>query len=220
MAAPASRRSRIMLSKSLTLIGSRFCVGSSKIRMSGSVSSVAAICAFWAMPRLSSSVLRAAPSARSSRSSQAAVRDRASARLSPLRRPRYSTASEVRTPRWSPRSFRQVADAAPQLKAGRLVVDANVPGVRRHDAHDGANGGGLSGPVGSEQAENFPRIDRERDIAHGGHIREGLAQTSDLKRGHGACLARPVECHACPGLTGSRRISQNAQVHQTKDRGS
>src|SRR5437588_869936 len=69
------------------------------------------------------------------------------------------------------RGLREQPDARPQLRSARTARRDRVPGdargagVRRVEAREHAERGGLAGAVRPEQAENLPALDRERDLS-------------------------------------------------------
>src|SRR5581483_8854437 len=87
--------------------------------------------------------------------------------------------------------FGQIADALPGLQrlAEHVVAGhSHGPRGRRHEAGDDAHGGRLSGPIGTQKAEDLALLHGEADVAHRQLVGVALAQV--LHFDHGATLRR------------------------------
>ena len=68
------------------------------------------------------------------------------------------------------------------------AVNGGAPAGRRHETGQHADRGGLAGPVGTEQSEDFAAFHREVEPLHGGEIPEHLPEPLTVNRwriGHG-----------------------------------
>jgi len=104
-----------------------------------------------------------------------------------------------------PEALRHVA----QMQLGGFRVDSHVqaidhdlPGIRTQHPGEHAHGGGFSGAIGTDQAQNLARLNAEIHSANGVHGAEALAQLAHL---HGKCDG--VRAH-CPA--GSKGIEASA----------
>jgi hypothetical protein len=58
--------------------------------------------------------------------------------------------------------------------------DSQGPRRRRDDAGGAAEGGGLARAVGSDQAHDLARLDREREVMDGGEVAIALGEAADF----------------------------------------
>jgi hypothetical protein len=85
-----------------------------------------------------------------------------------------------------------VADGVGQLPI-RLAVDPGAAGGRGDQAEQGAQGGGLAGPVGAQEADHGALVDFEAEVVDGEHVAEALGESLDGDDGHGLLLCpRPA----------------------------
>jgi len=70
--------------------------------------------------------------------------------------------------------FRQVADFVLAAVIEFFAHDFDFTRIRFDDVHHHADGGGLTGAVGADEAEDFTLIDVERDVIYGGMFTVGL----------------------------------------------
>ena len=83
--------------------------------------------------------------------------------------------------------FGKVSDAAACLRRVLVhgaAIDFDRSGVRLQGPRDQAHGGGLPGPVGTEEADDLPPIDGERDAVHGAYFAEALGDLLQANQRH------------------------------------
>ncbi len=81
--------------------------------------------------------------------------------------------------------FGQIADAVEVLAVEGLAEELHVAGVGHGDADHHADGGGLAGAVGAEEAEHAAGLDLEGEIFDGDFGVVGFADLLEFDDGHG-----------------------------------
>ena len=81
--------------------------------------------------------------------------------------------------------FGQIADAMKVLAVEGLVEELDRAGVGHGDADHHADGGGLAGAVGAEEAEHAAGLDAEAEVVDGDFGVVGFADLLEFNDGHG-----------------------------------
>ena len=117
-----------------------------------------------------------------------------------------------------PALLRQIADAAQKRPGPGLSEQPDHAGIGRHQAEDHAQGRGLAGAIGAEEAEHFAGADLEGKVVDRPEVSVGLRRDG-RPRGRAAACGRHLALSARlgaradrPGPAKSRTAARNCLV--------
>src|SRR5512133_3947774 len=80
----------------------------------------------------------------------------------------------------------------------QLAVDSGAAGGGGDQPEQGAQGGGLAGPVGAQEADHGALVDLEAEVVDGDDLPEALGESLDGDDGHSLLLCPRLACSSRP----------------------